>query len=257
LREAPWREVLDRWAARLAPGLSGAATHGVIRAGHAVRALAERETRLRRNELADALASWAATYSELPGRPPAIPQRMSPREAIRALPIVPPERRRPGNIAAALDRLAEFPEFAPTIGWIDPAGDLDPLLAELGELFARVYLANATTVLTVIAFVHGVTAVHALGNIAPQVSEGTGRRLALYGWQAGGGLYACFASGKIMVEEIERGDDDADRLIDRAVANGDEHAIKFAEACLFAHARRPSPAYPAAARHVLGAIGRR
>ncbi len=40
IEERPWAEVLDRWAARLAPGLMAAATHGVIRTGHAVRALA-------------------------------------------------------------------------------------------------------------------------------------------------------------------------------------------------------------------------
>ncbi len=145
LDAASWREVLDRWASRLAPGLSGAATHGVIRAGHAARGLAEAETRARLRELADALASWAATYSELPGTPPWMPGRMSPREAIRALPVYPPERRRPGNITAALERLAEFPEFVPTIGLIDAAGDLDTLIAELGDIFARVYLANVTT----------------------------------------------------------------------------------------------------------------
>src|SRR5579862_2576546 len=33
LREADWRDVLERWAARLAPGASAAATHGVIRVG--------------------------------------------------------------------------------------------------------------------------------------------------------------------------------------------------------------------------------
>ena len=35
LRERPWREVLDRWLERLAPGFCAAATHGVIRVGHA------------------------------------------------------------------------------------------------------------------------------------------------------------------------------------------------------------------------------
>src|SRR5260370_30314106 len=39
LREASWPAVLDRWMARLAPGISAAAAHGMIRVGHAVRAL--------------------------------------------------------------------------------------------------------------------------------------------------------------------------------------------------------------------------
>ncbi len=33
LKERPWAELLDTWAARLAPGLMAAATHGVIRTG--------------------------------------------------------------------------------------------------------------------------------------------------------------------------------------------------------------------------------
>ena len=40
LQERPWREVLDRWMERLAPGFCAAGTHGVIRVGHAVRGLA-------------------------------------------------------------------------------------------------------------------------------------------------------------------------------------------------------------------------
>src|SRR6266436_3393227 len=39
LRDRAWDEVLDRWAGRFAPGVSAAATHGVIRVGHALRAL--------------------------------------------------------------------------------------------------------------------------------------------------------------------------------------------------------------------------
>src|SRR5579862_7127271 len=37
LRDRAWPEVLDLWAGRLAPGVTTAATHGVIRVGHAVR----------------------------------------------------------------------------------------------------------------------------------------------------------------------------------------------------------------------------
>jgi Questin oxidase-like len=66
LRGRPWREVLDLWMGRLAPGFCAAATHGVIRVGHAVRGLADSETPPRLRELADAFASWAAAYQELP-----------------------------------------------------------------------------------------------------------------------------------------------------------------------------------------------
>jgi questin oxidase-like protein len=81
LRQAPWPEVLDRWTGRLAPGFCAAATHGIIRVGHAVRSLTVAETPLRTRELGDALAGWAATYRELPGSNGATDCPMKPSEA--------------------------------------------------------------------------------------------------------------------------------------------------------------------------------
>ncbi len=39
LAEQPWRTALNAWWPRLLPGIAAGATHGVIRVGHAVRAL--------------------------------------------------------------------------------------------------------------------------------------------------------------------------------------------------------------------------
>ena len=50
---------------------------------------------------------------------------------------------------------------------------------------------------------------------------------------------------------IEARREDRATLAARAVANGDEHAIKLTEACLHEHDRNPSPAYLAAARHAI------
>jgi hypothetical protein len=60
LRRESWRSVIAVWALRLAPGITAAAFHGVIRTGHAARALRLRETNPRTNELAVGLAYWAA-----------------------------------------------------------------------------------------------------------------------------------------------------------------------------------------------------
>ncbi|HVN28157.1 MAG TPA: questin oxidase family protein, partial [Candidatus Binataceae bacterium] len=67
LKEASWRIVLNAWVERLAPGIAAAAFHGVLRTAHAARALGNRETPERRNELAEGLGYWAATYHALPG----------------------------------------------------------------------------------------------------------------------------------------------------------------------------------------------
>jgi hypothetical protein len=42
-----------------------------------------------------------------------------------------------------------------------------------------------------------------------------------------------------------------DELIDRAIACGDEHAIKFTEVCLREHAFKPDPVFLAAAAHAI------
>ena len=263
LREAPWRRVLDKWLGRLTPGFCAAATHGVIRVGHAARGLAAGETPSRRRELADALASWAATYQELPTQElPTAPGgragRTPPRRAIAETPRVPTQDRPSGgNIVSALATLSGLPGFAEAIWRIDTEGAIAPLVAELTELFARVYLANAHDVRTGIAFIHGVTSVAALGNIAGEVDEATARAALPYAWQAGCGLYACFGGATPFAEAVAPTDASEAALIDRAIAHGDEHVIKFTEACLHRRALAPSPAYLAAAAHVSGVIPRR
>ncbi len=257
LQYAPWPEVLDRWTGSLAPGFSAAATHGVIRVGHAVRSLSVSDTRLRRRELGDALASWAATYRELPASDRLAERPMAPREAIAKAPVIAPDQRRNlGNITASLAMLDDFPEFAPAIGLIDVSGDTETLLAELTEIFARVYLANAQDGLTTIVFVRGVTSLAALGSIIPHIHEATARSALRFAWQAGCALYACFGT-RTMAESVEPCAQNAETLIDRTLANGDEHVIKFTEACLRRDALVPSPVYLAAVDHALGALRRR
>jgi hypothetical protein len=250
LGEAPWPAVLDRWVARLAAGFCAAATHGPIRVGHAVRGLAERDTPSRRRELADALASWAATWQRLPSADGEGDRTLPPRQAIARVPLVPPERRPPGNIVTRLAVLGAFPEFAPVIGLIDAAGAPGALLAELSELFARVYLANARDIATTIAFIHAVTSHAALGNMVANIGDATTRTALRYAWQAGAALYACYGGTDPVTGNVDLPTADAEALVERAVANGDEHVIKFTEACLNRDAAAPSPVYLAAAEAV-------
>lgn len=257
LQAAPWREVLDCWVGRLAPGICAAATHGVIRVGHAVRSLAESESPHRRQELADALASWAYAYQELPTSQRVADRALLPHEAITRVAVVPLQRRRfSGTITSSLEALSDLPDFAPVIGLLDVSGDAHRLVAALTEVFARVYLANAHDILTTIVFIHGVTSVAALGNMLPHLEEQTARAALRFAWQAGCGLYAAFGSHPMPLGNIEPPREDADTLVDMAIAHGDEHAIKFTEACLHHDALNPSPAYRAAARSALTLLPR-
>ena len=70
--------------------------------------------------------------------------------------------------------------------------------------------------------------------------------LMRYAWQAAAALYVAMGDrpGQPLTEA-----DPMDRatLVDRAVANGDEHAIKLAEACLREDAVEPDPVFRLAA----------
>ena len=120
----------------------------------------------------------------------------------------------------------------------------------LAQRAAPGYLANAHDGLTTIVFIHGVTSLGALGGIIPNVGETTARSALHYAWQSGCALYACFGT-RPMAENVEPCEQNAATLIDRALANGDEHVIKFTEACLRRDALVPSPAYRAAVDHAL------
>jgi hypothetical protein len=250
LAEAPWRDVLGRWTARLTPGISANATHGVIRTGHAVRSLEDAVKPARLRELGDGLASWAANHQTLPTgtvRSGTLPARA----AIARVNRVPmAERTFTGTIVSSLAGLANQAEFAEAISLLDVRPSPAQVLSELTETFARVYLANAHDVLTTIVFVHGITSLAALRTIVPYLPDDVARTATQYAWQASAALYAAFGTAPATTAEITTSES-VDSLVDRAIANGDEHAIKLTEACLREHAIAPSPAYLAAARHAI------
>jgi len=242
--ERPWREVLDRWVPRLAPGLVAAAAHGIIRTGHAVRSVAAADTPLRRGELARGLAYWAARYQVLPEASPQVKRSLIPSEAIQLIELLPEERRREGGfITARLEKLAELPSFAAVIHWVDLSADRTRLLSDLTETCARVFIASAPRQL--IALIHGVTGSGAVRLLLPHLSPEAGEALLRYGWQMGAALYA--ACGQPLSPSSARAPQASlSDLVDRAVATGDEHAIKFTETCLREHALNPKSDYLAA-----------
>lgn len=251
LAEGPWRGVLDRWAARLAPGMCAAATHGVIRTAHAARALSRRETSERRAELARGLAYWASAYEELPARAGG-PRVASYEQALAKVPLhVRTFGQAPsGNIVNGLRQVGKLERFAEARDLVATPDDVSSALSTLSATFARVYLRHGTKHDS-IAFIHAVTGPCALRKLAPHVSPETARAALPYAWQAAAAIYAAYA----------RDDDEAPgppgpelspaELAARAVENGDEHAIKFTETLLVEHALRPDPAYLAAAKAVV------
>jgi hypothetical protein len=256
LASAPWPDVLELWTRRLAPGIVAAATHGVIRTAHAVRSLADEETPLRLHELAEGLAYWAATYMLLPGAPSSSSRGLRPSQAVRAMATFPPEEQRNfGTITSMLRKLDDVPSFAEAIDLVDVGEDPADFLSELTETFAGVYLANARGG-NVIGLIHAVTGPGAVRLLAPHLSSETVALALRYAWQAAAGLYVTMAQTPVP-EAIEPPAGDIEDLIDRAVATGDEHAIKFTEACLREQALHPQPVYLAAALDASTRLNRR
>ena len=91
LKEKGWNEVVKVWVGNLAPGLSAAAAHGLIRTGHAVRSLSRKTTETRKKELAQALGYWAAHYTVLPQSDEQKNLKLELSEAVREIPILPGE----------------------------------------------------------------------------------------------------------------------------------------------------------------------
>ena len=113
--------------------------------------------------------------------------------------------------------------------------------------FARIYLGQTQTGIGVITFIHGVTGPSAVRLLLPHVAAPVQASLVRYAWQAAAGFYAALGRPPATPAASDKLPS-ADDLTDRAVANGDEHAIKFTEACLREHALLPRPVFLEAAR---------
>jgi hypothetical protein len=255
LADRPWRETLGIWAPRLSPGIIAAAFHGVIRTAHAVRSLDREETPARVRELAEGLGYWAASYRELPsaaGRPA---RGRLPSTAIRDLAAVPEAERGEGFlISDRLQALDGFPPFRSVLDSVDASGDASRFLSDLTETFAGVYLANVPAS-SVITFIHTVTGPSAVRLLLPHVGAAAAASLLRHAWQGAAAIQAGLGGKLPRAAAPSAGAFDRDELVDRAVATGDEHAIKFTEACLREHAIDPKPVYLEAAHDAVARLG--
>lgn len=257
LQERPWKTVLADWTVRFSPGVVAAAFHGAIRTAHAVRSLEAQETPARVHELAEGLGYWAATYNALPesAAPAKPPAGRKPSGAIAGVPILPKDKQISyGNITDRLSPLDQFPSFAAVADSVDPSGDPSAFMSDLTETFAMVYLASATRG-SLITFLHGVTGPAAVRTLLPYVSPEEQRRLLRYTWQACAS-FSSSAGGKTAPPPAP----DAQlpsraELTERALATGDEHAIKFTDACFREHALNPKPVYILAAMDGVSRLG--
>jgi len=240
-----WQAVARRWLPTLIAGASADAAHGLIRTAHALRSLGQAETPERRYELAEALGYWAAVYEELPGRPGRGKPGLAS-ETIARVPVVPPgEQVYQGAISDRLRDVAKLEGFEDAVASLAPLHDLGEFAADLARVSAHLYLANAPRT-RAIDFIHAVDGVYAVRELLPFLGEDDGRDLAFYGWQVIAALHASAGDALPPVDFEAPSEAEVPALVERAVAVGGAHAIKFAQACLAEYAIRPDPVFHAA-----------
>ncbi len=248
LREEPWRDVLVRWWPRLIDGAIASATHGLIRTGHAVRALLETPTAPRRAELAHALGYWAARHQRLPVHP----RPFGAADAAAALDAV-PVIETSGGIRTRLDDLARTPSWPATVARLHaapPAAEVPAALDALVDAAVTHYQhwAHAKPVM----LVHAATAPRAAGLVLPALPAHLWAQTYEVSWAAAAAISTIYrpstppppstrSEQRILTPE---------QVAERAVGSGDEHAIKFAEVASESHRRGNPDAVSAGARAV-------
>lgn len=246
-----WQDVLAQWWPRLLPGIAAGATHGVIRVGHAVRALAVGDTSAPAvAELAHGLAFWAARSQVLPGAAPPSGRR-SPAAALAAIPHLPEQS---GLLAHRLGRLADVP------GWPAAQAALRRPLDDAEVLSTLEALVDAATLRYLghghgspVLLVHTATAPNAVLHTLPHLPrEVWGASLAA-AWSASAAIVAAYeptyAVPRDELPRVPSAADQAAAVVERSVDHGDEHVIKFTDTAAEVFERRGDPdALAAAAR---------
>ncbi|HET9171646.1 MAG TPA: hypothetical protein VFN97_19555 [Actinospica sp.] len=240
----PWREVLVEWWPRLLPGIIAGSTHGVIRVGHAVRALPAGETdgddpRLR--EFAHALGYWAARWRLLGV---STPPRLGGVSASAALAGVPSVAEQGISITHRLNQLGD------TEGWSSAFDALRApespeqaadLLADLTNAAVRDYLLRGHA--NPVMLVHASTAPTAVLRTLPVLPTELWIPSLDAAWLATAAITAAYRNTEAPSEAIAQAvarTGDPQETFDRAVRHRDEHAVKFADTALDAYERTGS-----------------
>ena len=250
----PWQAALETWWPRLLPGVAAAATHGVIRVGHAVRALRQDgEDADHVTELAHGLAYWAARWQPVPGTTAAVPSPGAPGASAAdpaeagptvadALAAVPRIADQSGGVRDRLGRLTDLP------GW--PAALAAPRIPASAEglwsWLTGLVDAAATQYLWYghgngVMLVHSATAPNAILRTLPALDRQLWAPSVAASWAASAALTAIYApaapASRAELPDPPAGRQAGEEVFARAVEHGDEHVIKFADTAADVYAR--------------------
>ncbi len=268
ISERPWRDVLNAWWPRLLPGVVAAATHGVIRVGHAVRALlADGEDPSHLAELAHGLAYWAARWQALPGghagaAAAAATGRAHAASPLASLAAIPRIAEQTGGIGDRLARLGALSDWPTALAGLNvPAvpAQIRAVLAELVDAATIRYLLYGHG--NGVMLVHSATAPSAVLRTLPALDERLWAPSLSASWAASSALTAVYAPAepapRPQLPEPPRGqspEETASEVFARAVEHGDAHVIKFADTAVDVFARTGNPDAIAAALRAMELI---
>jgi hypothetical protein len=241
--ERPWRDVLAQWWPRLLPAIAAGTTHGVIRTSHAVRALlGGDENDETRTELAHGLAFWAARAQYVPGVE-APGGSLDAHAALRRLPRIAHQQ---GNVASRFGQLAELTSWPTSLTALRPPADPDDArdrLADLVDAATVGYLSYGHT--SPVILVHTATAPNAVLHTLPALPRELWADSLTAAWAACAAITVTFAPGesppRAELPTAPEGADLATEMVDRSVAHGDEHVIKFTDTAVESYRRTGDP----------------
>lgn len=245
VREEPWEQVLTRWWPRLLPGAIASAAHGLIRTGHVVRALNERVTTARLDELGQALGYWAARWQPIPGYLPARGEQQAG-AVLDALPHVAADEN--WGMRARLAQLAQLPGWTPALtahGAPQSAADVPGALDALTDAAVTRYRrwAHGNPVM----LVHAATAPRAASLILPALPTDVWRTTYDTAWAVSAAITVAYRPARAVEPEASEGVS-VGGLKELAVRNHDEHVLKFVEVAIESHRRGNAAALSAGAR---------
>jgi hypothetical protein len=225
LEREPWSAVVARWTPRLAPGVSAAVFHGLIRTAHAVRALRRRDTRERRGELAVGLAYWTARYSELPS------DVDSPASSTPLAELAPRFVDEADDVPfdAVHARLARAP-IAPSVTLegthASAARELDELVREAAAAFLEMLVLERHR----IWLLHTVTGPAAAALLLPELDPAPARALAAWTRQAVAAMFVAYGAPFVPGAHLRTDPSPWSELLPRAARSRSVHTLKLVEA---------------------------
>ncbi|MEU6257088.1 questin oxidase family protein [Streptomyces sp. NPDC047043] len=222
LAQQPWQSVLAEWWPRLLPGLYGGATHPVIRVGHAVRSLESGENQPRLAELAHALGYWAAVHHTVSGVA-LLPGAATAAESLDGVPAIPEGLR---GFSTRLAAVRQLPL------WAGDVADPDIARERLTELVAAAthrYASHGHGEETML--VHAATAPNAVLRTLSSLPRQLWAPSLHAAWTASAAVTAMYTPAE-PVDYTPPARLTAEEVVERALAHGDEHVIKFTDTAL-------------------------